>query len=262
MLGIDQFVTTAFEGQLANRVFTLFKLIVFAGNHALPADALIINASESSSGSLNPRKYGNYAEPNFLLHRQAFFKGVSYMLLTQEEWDAKTKDIDFVEPLGDVDQLLQQGKSLRLNNTMMYPITEAQHLLFGKSFFNIDLFQQAQLELQVQHINSSKTVAIHIRRGDFKEYHGGQFLQSADVVNQRIAQVSPEKDVLIFSDDISWCKQHLVRVMGGLFFNEPGTDVQDIMRMTCCTDVLPNEKSAFSRLGKVLCEYAKLIDMK
>ena len=115
-----------------------------------------------------------------------------------------------------------------------------------------------------------RSCALHVRRGDYIWNHARHPLQPvsyyADALRalycgeqqqQQQQQQGPEGVViLVFSDDIPWCKRHLAPALpGGVCIEhvEGNADIVDMFLMSRCDDhVIAN--SSFSWWGAWLCE--------
>ena len=90
------------------------------------------------------------------------------------------------------------------------------------------------------------TISIHIRRGDYlglKDHHP---MSSIDYYNKALSYFNEKKyKVLVFSDDIEWCKENFG---DGFIFIEGNPDYIDMWIMSMCThNVIAN--SSFSWWG-------------
>ena len=119
-------------------------------------------------------------------------------------------------------------------------------------FLNETLYNQAKQELIDQGIDPTSAVALHIRRMDFQDYHDGQYLLTKEQINDSIKEVPPENQLVVFSDDMQWCKENIFRSKGEIIFNNPGTDTQDLLRLAACSKLIKNPGSSFSNLAGLL----------
>ncbi len=113
----------------------------------------------------------------------------------------------------------------------------------------------------MRHINdfpeyySQESVALHVRLTDFK------FLKTASrnpkVDADRLIGQCAGKTVVVFSDDIDWCKGNLDPPVGGriIFHDKPGAPCDDLILMSCFRTVLQTEEiSTYSLIAKLLSE--------
>ena len=116
-----------------------------------------------------------------------------------------------------------------------------------KELFKPDDFEKKYLEEKYNEILNLNTVSLHIRRGNYVEkkyYHENQTL---DYYNKAISILGKENHYLIFSDDISWCKENF-NFLKNKTFIEGNLDYQDLYLMSMCKDnIIAN--SSFSWWG-------------
>lgn len=95
-----------------------------------------------------------------------------------------------------------------------------------------------------------KCTAIHVRRGDYKNYPMHHPLIEMDYYNKAILKLQSSV-YFIFSDDIEWCKQNFI---GPEFvFIEGNSDIVDFHSMTLCDNLIIGN-STFSWWAAWLCE--------
>ena len=93
---------------------------------------------------------------------------------------------------------------------------------------------------------------LHIRRGDYLDKSEFHYLQGADYYQKAIQVVQPTK-VLIFSDDIEWCKQQpwLQSLASKEFVDEPD-EIKSLFLMASCKEGAILANSTFSWWGAML----------
>ncbi len=96
------------------------------------------------------------------------------------------------------------------------------------------------------------SVAIHIRRGDYVGNDNYISLPLEYYISS--LRLIPNRDfVFVFSDDIKWCKEHMVIMAYKLVFVEGNTDMEDLCLMSLCRNyIIAN--SSFSWWGAWLGE--------
>ena len=100
--------------------------------------------------------------------------------------------------------------------------------------------------LQVGNINKT---ALHVRRTDYLTHKGCyQILDRTNYYDKALEHISP-KEVLIFSDDIAWCKSQFTENM--FEFSEVENEVYDLANMISCENVII-ANSSFSWWGAYL----------
>jgi hypothetical protein len=89
-------------------------------------------------------------------------------------------------------------------------------------------------------------VFLHIRRGDYVQKSDFHFLQGQDYYEQAIQLLKPTK-VLIFSDDIAWCKEQswLQTLPSREFIDEPD-EIKSFFQMAACKQGAILANSTFS----------------
>lgn len=86
-------------------------------------------------------------------------------------------------------------------------------------------------------------VGIHVRRTDYLKFASHHYNLPLAYYQQAIEKLQADK-VMVFSDDIAWCRQHFP---SHYYFSE-GNEIEDLSRLTqCCALVLGN--SSFSWWG-------------
>lgn len=127
---------------------------------------------------------------------------------------------------------------------------------FRNDLIDIFQFKPHILDKAHQNINNIKNnesypiVSLHVRRGDYLQVSSLNL--SLDYYNQAIS-IFLDKfkyfKLLIFSDDIEWCKQHIVG--DNVFYSENNTNYVDMCMMTLCDhNIIAN--STFSWWGAYL----------
>jgi len=79
--------------------------------------------------------------------------------------------------------------------------TDIQHILKNELILKPKVYTKEYLQL-VDKINSSESVAVHVRRGDYLKVW--PVMMSINYYSNAISQI--EGDLFIFSDDIGWCR--------------------------------------------------------
>ena len=114
-------------------------------------------------------------------------------------------------------------------------------------FLNMDVVYGILNRLKDDYIVELRnSVSLHIRRGDYLKFPKHHPLPSSDYYMKAVQEIRKERDVyciLVFSDDIEWCKKELrspeIRFIEGL------QDYEDMLLMSLCNaNVISN--SSFS----------------
>lgn len=83
---------------------------------------------------------------------------------------------------------------------------------------------------------NKKTCSLHVRRGDYlskPEYHP---TQSVSYYEEAIKHIEGEFRLVIFSDDIEWCKLNLNHLNNDIVFITGNPDYEDLILMSLCDD--------------------------
>lgn len=99
---------------------------------------------------------------------------------------------------------------------------------------------------------SENTVSIHIRRGDYTKLQHIHPLQSIDFYEKAYDIINDKSiNILVFSDDIEWCKQNIK--FDNITYIEGETNIVDMYIMSLCNhNIIAN--SSFSWWGAWLNE--------
>jgi hypothetical protein len=81
-------------------------------------------------------------------------------------------------------------------------------------------------------IISQNTVSLHVRRTDYVTSNDYHPVQSIDYYKRGLDLIGDYDKVLIFSDDINWCKENLS--FNNMTFIEGNSEVEDLHLMSCC----------------------------
>jgi hypothetical protein len=92
-------------------------------------------------------------------------------------------------------------------------------------------------------ILTDNSVSIHIRRTDYVSSNGYHPVQSIDYYNQGLELIKNYDRILVFSDDIEWCKSNL-KYDNTIFINNL-SDIENLWLMSMCkNNIIAN--SSFS----------------
>lgn len=95
------------------------------------------------------------------------------------------------------------------------------------------------------------SISIHIRRTDYINSNGFHPLQTIDYYKKGLEIIGKYDNLLIFSDDIKWCKENLK--FDNMIFIEGNDDIEDLWLMSLCdNNIIAN--SSFSWWGAWLNE--------
>lgn len=117
--------------------------------------------------------------------------------------------------------------------------------------FKQEIYDQAKLNLDtIRNQEQYPIVSLHVRRGDYLQV--ASLNLSLDYYSEAISiflEKFPYFKVLVFSDDIEWCKEYIVGE--NVFYSEGNTNYVDMCMMTMCDhNIIAN--STFSWWGAYL----------
>ncbi len=98
-------------------------------------------------------------------------------------------------------------------------------------------------------INNSEIVSLHVRRGDYLRFPTIHPFIGLDYINKSIS-LFDDYNILIFSDDIKWCKEN-IKKENVFYVDEKLEDYQQLWLMSLCEhNIISN--SSFSWWGSYL----------
>ena len=96
-----------------------------------------------------------------------------------------------------------------------------------------------------QYING-KSISLHVRRTDYVTSNGFHPVQTLEYYNKALEIIGNYDQLLVFSDDINWCKENLK--YDNILFIENQDNVEDLWLMSLCDhNIIAN--SSFSWWG-------------
>lgn len=126
-----------------------------------------------------------------------------------------------------------------------------------KDFFKpnkkiLDLIDEKYSELLKQ-----DTLGIHVRRGDYLKFSDKHKVQSKEYYYKSINAVKNYQKLVVFSDDIKWCKQNFCEIKN-IFYVENEKDYIELFLMTKMKNLIISN-SSFSWWGAWLNNKAEKI---
>lgn len=107
----------------------------------------------------------------------------------------------------------------------------------------IDLDTRYYLQGKYSFLHDESTTSLHVRRTDYVSSNGYHPVQSMDYYLRALDITGMTDKVLIFSDDIPWCKENFN--IENAVFAEGNTNIQDLYLMSLCdNNIIAN--SSFS----------------
>lgn len=169
---------------------------------------------------------------------------------------------------------LNDVKPLGRHNTYSYPF-EYTEFLPEESNFGVDGFFQTEkyfnnqreeilniikpnqtineiLDMKYSSITKEHCTSMHIRRGDYTKFPNNHPIQEMDYYQKSLKVLEDPGLILVFSDDIKWCKETLT--FKNMYFVENEKDYIELFLMSRCkNNIIAN--SSFSWWGAWLNQH-------
>lgn len=213
-------VTTKFKGRLANNMFQIGAAMSLAKNNN---DISKFNRSSINNyqkysnnilrnipvGNVNFNEFKNYKQPTFAYHEIKYNENICLEGFFQSE--------------------------KYLDRELMLEV------------FSVDQETYNKLNEKYSDVLEHKTVSLHVRRGDYVRLPHFP-LQPMEYYDEALKHFNNEHEVLVFSDDMEWCKDNFP---DHFHFMDSNKDYEDIWLMSMCDhNIIAN--SSFSWWGAYL----------
>ena len=110
----------------------------------------------------------------------------------------------------------------------------------------------------VEEVFDQDPIALHIRRGDFLINSGNHHNLSLDWYEKALKKFDPDREVIIFSDDIFWASVQELFKPDRFIISDGNSSYHDMFMMTQCSDfIIAN--STFSWWGAWLANTGRVI---
>jgi hypothetical protein len=225
-------------GRLGNSLWQLASLIGFCGKYN--CEMQVPQWFYSKFFMYPPAQYDTPPSPNMVLVEPDFH-------YTPEFWDAHAED--FKNKVVDIRGWLQSYKYFeQFKDKIKERMAFTHELSFSVKQKFIDVF-------------TKPTIAISIRRGDYVGNPNYELLPINYYIGALFNNFSDQQNynILIFSDDLSYCKTHF-QCLPNVFFADGLSDIEQLCLMSQCDNfILAN--STFSFWGAFLGEkpYSKIV---
>jgi len=140
----------------------------------------------------------------------------------------------YTEPFFHFNEIPKSEGNLYLNGHF-------QSDLYFKDYRNeiINLFsfpeeQQIAIKEKYKNVLDKNTCSIHVRRGDYLNSPNHHPVISLNYIMKATKQMPEDSVFVVFSDDITWCKQNLPNLPDKFVFIEGNLDYEDLLLMTLC----------------------------
>jgi len=90
----------------------------------------------------------------------------------------------------------------------------------------------------VEEVFDQDPIALHIRRGDFLINSGNHHNLSIDWYEKALKKFDPDKEVIIFSDDIFWASAQELFKPDRFIISDGNSSYHDMFMMTQCSDFI------------------------
>ena len=126
------------------------------------------------------------------------------------------------------------------------------------AFTFVDEIMQPSEDAFRENFGNSEVVSLHIRRTDYVQLQNHHPLVSIDFYEKSLDLLPQELSVMIFSDDINWCKSQKMFDQDRFIFVEGNNSGVDLCLQSLCTyHIIAN--SSFSWWGAWLSKSKKII---
>ena len=110
----------------------------------------------------------------------------------------------------------------------------------------------------VEEVFDQDPIALHIRRGDFLINSGNHHNLSLDWYEKALKKFDPDREVIIFSDDIFWASVQELFKPDRFIISDGNSSYHDLFMMTQCSDfIIAN--STFSWWGAWLANTGRVV---
>ena len=126
-----------------------------------------------------------------------------------------------------------------------------------EAFTFVDEIRQPTEEAFKSNFGDTEVISIHVRRGDYLKYSHHP-LQTLEYYSQGLSHMPEDIPVMIFSDDIEWCKEQELFKGDRFIFSEGNSTGVDLCLMSLCSyAIIAN--SSFSWWGSWLAKSKKTV---
>lgn len=133
--------------------------------------------------------------------------------------------------------------------------------IFSKEFIEKRIYEKNKEKIDSFKLKFHNHIALHIRRGDFITSKDSKHPETSEAIINECLMSFSDRDVLICSDDINWCKSRFSNLENITFFCG-GAAIDDFLALSQCRDSI-TLGSTFSWWASFLfsddssCIYAK-----
>jgi len=242
----NRLVTVDLGGRLGNIMLSIYTCFWYAKTHGMPEDVVKINENYIRTGLAGDL-------PEYFKMNMPIFSNVRKHIIPEEQYNKEVQVADVTmlnTPTRSVDSIDALDRVCFPKYVWHYPKTGSDREQFCKLFRVPEL--EDELRKKYPEYFKNKNVALHVRRTDFQWYANGKYMEdTASIVKKLDAHAG--KTVVVFSDDIDWCKNNITSDKCNIIFHESQTpDCMDMVLMSLFDCIESNPYSTFSYCAKLL----------
>jgi hypothetical protein len=137
-----------------------------------------------------------------------------------------------------------KGVITNLSDNFVYK--DEKYFIEHESIIKQELSPSDEDLIRLKDMIPSESVSLHIRRTDYVTSNGFHPVQTVEYYEKALSLIGDYKNIVVFSDDISWCKENLK--FDNTTFIEGNKDYEDLWLMSLCDhNIIAN--SSFSWWG-------------
>ena len=221
-------VTYRFCGQMCNLCHEIYTVFYYCKKNNISYDNITFPLNEYSRLGRSINYIQNRKE--FFINIWKYFKDPYYSIIK----NIPTYEYNYV-----VKNKIVSDNIVFVNFKWEYPGKDLE--LFKELFYNKELF--SRLYNKYNYIDKN-TIGVHVRRTDFTKY------ETLENIYKKIDSIFTNQKIIIFSDDIEWCKNNIVKYKD-IVYMEGNKDYEDLILLSMCNKIIKNPRSTFSDIAEV-----------
>lgn len=256
-------LSSMLEGRLGNVFFILSKLVLCkreAKRSGIDAD-VVVDYEYNAGGGISPERFGITPDgTSFFSRRNRFFGKCPVRFVPHDEWTSIFSGVDISKGMSakSATRYMASHDRLLMDKGLWWPsFTTDETKYLGDSMIDMELFNAMRDDANKNILHTSGSTAIHVRRTDFLLAKMKHPFEDSDLRAKVLER--PGRPIVIFTDDVPWCKNSLSGVDGSVVYARKGVDYEDVMRMAAYDEIVVSPKSAYSYLGKLIHDYSKIV---
>ncbi len=221
MKGSKKMISSYFQGGLGNQLFQIAAAIALAADNKVEAVFDSANHDLPNQG----KKCKNYL--------QTIFRNVNFS-------SGLNLDTVYHEPLYSHKEI-KYTPGMCLVGYFQSEKYFIQHTDMIRNLFSVDDRTSAKIIAKYEEVLKKKTVAVHVRRGDYLKYSDTHPPCTIEYYQTAMAQFPKDSIYLFFSDDIAWCKENFKQ--SNIIFVEGEEDIYDFYFISMCKSIIISNSS-------------------